>query len=250
MVTVSACAAAATAGWNGRANSTNTSYRLRHQSKQVHLCLCGITYIQIHSTCCSFVRQPTRRRSRSLADTTEPEEVMAKKNNKRKRRRRGGRKDKRQIWKTLPSSLSSPKPRISLKWISASSACLLELLPPPPSSLITVTGQTAAEVEPKHHPGPCAATHVQPNAVRITRGQSPDNCSLPGEHPAAEAITGDSLRGEHLPRAAKSGHARGRARRTEGLECLLFKPSRGIIQRKYLWPSLRVNATHLLHACM
>lgn len=58
-------------------------------------------------------------------------------------------------------------------------------------------------MEPKHNPGPCAATHTLPNAVGITQGRTPDNCSLPGEHPAAEAITVDSLRGSICPAPPK-----------------------------------------------
>lgn len=71
----------------------------------------------------SFFKSPLKTRGGSWSSTG----VCYEKTRtiKGKRRWRGGRGDKRQIWTTLPPSLSSLKSRISLKWISTTSTLLL-----------------------------------------------------------------------------------------------------------------------------
>lgn len=111
----------ATAGWNVRANNTNTSYRLLYQRRHAHLRLPGrLCTIFKHALRVLRICVPaTGRTPHSLAVTIKTRGgswsstgICYEKTGtiKGKRRRRG----KRQIWKTLPLSLSSLKDLIKM----------------------------------------------------------------------------------------------------------------------------------------
>lgn len=114
----------ATAGWNVRANNTNTSYRLLYQPKHAHLCLLGrLCTISKHALQVLRICVPaTSRTPHSLTVTIKTRGgswsstgiCYEKTETIKGKRRRGGRKDKRQIWKTLPLSLSSLKDLIKM----------------------------------------------------------------------------------------------------------------------------------------
>lgn len=115
----------ATAGWIVRANNANTSYRLLYQREHAHLCLLGRPCTRFkHALRALRICVPaTSRTPHSLTVTIKTRGgsrsstgICYEKTGtiKGKRRRRGGRKDKRQIWKTLPLSLSSLKDLIKM----------------------------------------------------------------------------------------------------------------------------------------
>lgn len=101
----------------------NTSYRLLYQRKHAHLCLlctkfkCGALRLCVPATSRTAPSLTVTIKAGGGSQSSSGicyEKAGTIKGKRRRRRRRGGRKDKRQIWKTLPLSLSSLKDLIKM----------------------------------------------------------------------------------------------------------------------------------------